>query len=211
MMIADLRRDYQHGDLLEPDMEANPLRQFALWLQQALAASLPEPNAMTLATVSAAGQPAARTVLLRGYDERGFVFYTNYDSRKGEEIAANPRVALLFFWPELERQVRIEGMAAPVAPEESDAYFRTRPHGSRLGAWASRQSAVIPGRGVLEAEMEALAAKYPGDDVPRPPHWGGYRVMPTAIEFWQGRPNRLHDRLRYLPVGDGWRLERLAP
>jgi pyridoxamine 5'-phosphate oxidase len=200
------------GGLREADMDADPFRQFRLWMDQALAAPLREPNAMTLATATPDGRPSARMVLLRGVDTRGFVFYTNSQSRKGQELAANPHVALVIYWAELDRQVRIEGRAEPISAAESDAYFRSRPHGSRLAAWASEQSRVLPSRATLDERMREVTARYPGDDVPRPPHWGGYRVVPICIEFWQNRPNRLHDRLRYERLADGaWRIERLAP
>jgi pyridoxamine 5'-phosphate oxidase len=212
MSIADLRRDYSQPPLLESDVDADPFRQFRAWLEEALAGGLPEPNAMILATVSADGQPSARTVLLRGFDDAGFVFYTNYDSRKGRELAENPRAALVFYWPELQRQVRVEGPVEFVAPEQSDHYFRTRPRDSQLGAWASPQSAVLANRGVLEERFQEVEKLYEGRDVPRPPNWGGYRVRPAVLEFWQGRPGRLHDRLCYrrLPSGS-WQIERLSP
>jgi pyridoxamine 5'-phosphate oxidase len=198
--------------LSEADLDPNPFRQFQTWLDQAVAAGLREPYAMTLATATPDGQPSARMVLLRGLDERGFAFFSNYASRKGEELDANPRAALVFYWAELDRQVRIEGPVEKTSAEESDAYFRGRPEGSRLGAWASRQSSVIAGRHVLEAEMRELQARFPDGTIPRPPHWGGYRVRPTVIEFWESRPNRLHDRLRYVRREDGgWRIERLSP
>lgn len=212
MDIANMRKEYIGGGLFEADVDADPLRQFEKWFEQAMTAQLPEPNAMTLATATPDGQPSARTVLLKGIDASGFTFFTNYDSRKGREIAANANAALLFFWPELQRQVRIEGTVERVAEAESDAYFRSRPLGSRLGACASQQSEVIPGRDVLEARVRELLQRYPDGNVPRPPHWGGYRVRPVSIEFWQGRPDRLHDRLRYQRMQpDGWRLERLSP
>jgi pyridoxamine 5'-phosphate oxidase len=193
-------------------MDADPMRQFAKWFQQALEANLPEPNAMTLATASRDGQPSARVVLLKMFDASGFTFFTNYDSRKGCELAANPRAALLFFWPELQRQVRTEGAVERVSEAESDEYFRSRPLGSRLGAWASQQSVVIADREVLEMRVREVMQRFPDGEVPRPPHWGGYRVRPSMIEFWQGRPDRLHDRLRYQRVHpDVWRLERLSP
>ena len=200
-----------HG-LSEADLAPDPFAQFQAWFDTALAAGLPEPNAMTLATATPDGRPSARMVLIKGVDPRGFVFYTNYESRKGRELEANPWAALVFYWPELERQIRIEGRVERVAAEESDAYFASRPLGSRLGAWASPQSQVIPGRDVLEARLRDLEARFASGDVPRPPHWGGYRVVPEAVEFWQGRPSRLHDRLRYTRQADGrWAIERLAP
>lgn len=212
MSIADLRREYTLRGLTEDDVAADPLTQFRVWFDQALAAQVIEPNAMTLATVAADGQPSARIVLLKAFDERGFVFYTNYESRKGVELAAHPRVALIFYWPDLERQVRVEGQAERVTSDESDAYFMSRPEGSRLGAWASPQSRVIAGRDVLEQRLRELQAEFHERQVPRPPHWGGYRVVPQMVEFWQGRPSRLHDRLRYVQQnGDSWRVERLAP
>ncbi|HTU16609.1 MAG TPA: pyridoxamine 5'-phosphate oxidase [Gemmataceae bacterium] len=212
MKIADLRKEYMWGGLSEAEMDVDPLRQFEKWFQQALAANLPEPNAMTLATAAPDGQPSARVVLLKGFNASGFTFFTNYDSRKGREIAANARAALLFFWPELQRQVRIEGTVERVTEAESDSYFRGRPLGSRLGAWASAQSEVIPSRDVLEDRVREVAERFPDGEVPRPPHWGGFRLRPLTIEFWQGRPDRLHDRLRYRQVQPGeWRLERLSP
>jgi pyridoxamine 5'-phosphate oxidase len=200
-----------HG-LSEADLDADPFGQFRAWFDQALAAGLPEANAMTLATATPDGRPSARTVLIKGVDARGFVFYTNYASRKGRELAANPYAALVFYWAELERQIRIEGRVEQVAPADSEAYFQSRPLGSRLSAAASRQSEVIAGRDELERRVAELAAECASGEVPRPPHWGGYRVVPSAIEFWQGRPNRLHDRLRYRLAQDGaWVIERLSP
>lgn len=192
--------------------DPRPLPLFTRWYDEAVQAKLPEPNAMTLATAQADGAPSARIVLLRGFDERGFEFFTNYQSRKGDELAANPRAALVLFWAPFQRQIRIEGNVQKLSVEESDNYFRKRPFGHRLGALVSPQSQLIPGRGFLEERMKQLLQEYDGQEVPRPPNWGGYRVVPHAIEFWQGRLNRLHDRLRYRRADDGsWIIERLAP
>ena len=210
--LADLRTEYMQRGLDEGQMEADPIRQFQIWFDAAVAAGHPEPNAMAVATATLEGAPSARMTLLKGLDERGFVFYTNYESRKGGELAANPRAALIFFWVLLERQVRVEGRVERVSGAESDTYFHSRPVGSQLGAAASPQSQVIGGRAELEQAYRALEETYAGREVPRPPHWGGFRVLPQVIEFWQGRPSRLHDRLRYTRAPDGdWRIERLAP
>jgi pyridoxamine 5'-phosphate oxidase len=210
--IADLRKDYTLKGLSIFDTHPNPFIQFQQWFDQALTAQLPEPNAMTLATATRGGQPKARMVLLKGFDERGFVFYTNYNSQKGQELAENPQASLVFWWAELERQVRICGRVEKASEKESDEYFYSRPLNSRLGAWASNQSEVIESREVLEQRMQELQMKYQNQDVPRPQHWGGFRVIPTEIEFWQGRSNRLHDRLLYTRLDDGsWKIVRLSP
>jgi pyridoxamine 5'-phosphate oxidase len=209
--LAELRKDYARGSLDEASVDPDPIRQFQLWFQQALDARLPEPNAMTVATVDAKGRPSARILLIKGVDERGFVFFTNYESRKGRELAANPHASLLFYWTELERQVRIEGIVERTSAEQSDAYFASRPLGSRIGAWASEQSQEIVHRTELEARERAFAERF-GENPPRPPHWGGYRLVPERIEFWQGRPSRLHDRILYTREVDGnWRISRLSP
>ena len=210
MDIADLRKSYERDALDETASAANPLSQFERWFEQALAAKLPEPNAMTLATVAADGRPSTRVVLIKGFDAHGLVWYTNYESRKGQELAARPVAALQFHWVELERVVRIEGRVEKTSAEESDAYYQTRPLDSRLGAWASPQSQVIESRAVLVAGAAKVAAQWLLHP-PRPPHWGGYRLVPDAWEFWQGRKSRLHDRLRYRQADGGWVRERLAP
>ena len=209
---ADLRREYTRAGLLEADLAPDPIKQFRRWFEEALAAGLHEPNAMTLATATPDGRPSARVMQLKGYDEQGFVFYTNYEGRKGRELEENPYAALVFYWGKLERQVRIEGRVSRVSEEESDAYYHSRPRGSQLGAWASEQSRAVEDRGVLEGRLRALEREHVGREVPRPPFWGGYRVEPEAIEFWQGRENRLHDRLVYRRVeGGGWEISRLQP
>lgn len=212
MSIAELRQEYSRRELRMDDVEDDPIVQFQQWFEEALEADLDEPNAMTLSTATPDGQPSARIVLLKGVDERGFAFYTNYRSQKGRELGQNPQAALTFLWKPIERQVRIEGTAHRMPDEESDAYFRSRPRGSQLGAWTSPQSQIVDGREELEHRMEAVKTEYEGeDDVPRPPHWGGFRLKPQRIEFWQGRPNRLHDRIRYRYLGSDWTRERLAP
>lgn len=210
MLIAELRQEYMRENLDESNIARDPLRQFQLWFDTAVQAQIPMVNAMTLATASAAGRPASRIVLLKCVDSRGFVFYTNYESRKGRELAANPAASLLFYWTELERQVRIDGSVEKVSAPESDDYFASRPLGSRHAAIASPQSEAVVDRAVLEARFADAAQRY-GRHPPRPPHWGGYRVLPDAMELWQGRANRLHDRVLYTRAGDGWKIERLAP
>jgi len=210
MDIAALRKSYEKDELDEQASAPDPLQQFQRWLEQALSAQLPEPNAMTLATVGEGGRPSTRVVLIKGYDTRGIVWYTNYESRKGRELAANPFAALQFHWVELERVVRIEGRVEKAGADESDAYYATRPLDSRLGAWASPQSRVIASRAVLVAAAAKAAAVH-ALNPPRPPHWGGYRLLPDTWEFWQGRKSRLHDRLRYRLDGSAWVRERLAP
>jgi pyridoxamine 5'-phosphate oxidase len=209
--LAALRRDYALATLDERDVDADPIRQFERWFADAAAARVPEPNAMTLSTATRDGVPSARIVLLKGVDANGFAFYTDYRSRKGAELAENPLAALTFLWKEIERQVRITGSVSRVSTHESDAYFRTRPLGSRLGAWASHQSAVLASRDELEARVQDVIGRFPDGDVPLPPHWGGFRVAPDEIEFWQGRPDRLHDRLLYRRGERGWEISRLSP
>lgn len=209
--VADLRRDYTQAALLESNADPDPFVQFQQWFEAAMKAELPEPNAMTLATITPEGMPAARIVLLKDFDDRGFVLFTNYDSAKGQELSQNPNAALVFLWAELERQVRIQGQVERISAEESDGYFYSRPHSSRLGAWASNQSEVIPNREVLDRQLEDLKVAYDGKEVPRPPHWGGFRIKPHTIEFWQGRTSRLHDRLRYRLSNGVWVVDRLSP
>jgi len=210
--IADLRKDYKLQSLSENNVLADPFAQFGKWWKEALGASIDEINAMTLATASADGMPDARIVLLKGFDEKGFAFYTNYHSSKGQQLTENPRACLVFLWKELERQIRISGLCVPVSDQENDAYFNSRPEGSRIGAWASPQSEVIDGRDWLEQNEKKVRGQFPGKEITRPAYWGGFRIKPTHIEFWQGRPNRLHDRIRYsLQKTGSWKIERLAP
>jgi pyridoxamine 5'-phosphate oxidase len=208
---AEMRKDYSLAGLAQKDLARDPFRQFEKWFQEVEAAKVAEPNAMVLATATRDGRPSTRTVLLKALDGRGFVFFTNYDSRKGRDIAENARVSLLFPWIAYERQVIVEGAVTKLPREESDAYFHSRPRPSQLAAWASPQSTIIGSRAALEEAMKTLEKKYAGLEVPLPPHWGGYRVTPESVEFWQGRRNRLHDRLRYRREKDGWIVERLAP
>lgn len=209
--INTLRHDFAGQTLDEKDVNAHPIIQFEKWFKEAVDSKVHEPNAMTVCTANKDGKPSARILLLRNFSENGFVFYTNYTSRKGSEILENPNCALLFFWPELERQVRIEGVLTRQTSEESDIYFNSRPRSSKLGAWASAQSKVIESRKVLDEEYKKLSEKYPDETVPRPPNWGGYILKPTTIEFWQGRPSRLHDRIVYVQENTKWKIERLAP
>jgi pyridoxamine 5'-phosphate oxidase len=208
--IAQLRKNYTFGQLLETEVPTNPLSLFQVWFDQAIKAECPEPNSMTLATADQVGNPSARIVLLKGADETGFTFFTNYESQKGKELAGRPHAALLFHWHELERQVRIKGVVEKVASSESDEYYHSRPPASRIGAWASPQSAEIPNREFLEEAEKRFSADF-GNEPPRPEHWGGYRLRPTELEFWQGRPSRLHDRIHYQIDGARWRITRLAP
>jgi pyridoxamine 5'-phosphate oxidase len=211
MSIADIRKDYQLKSLAESEVAKDPFAQFSIWWEEAVQSAIVEVNAMALSTVSPEGKPSSRIVLLKGYTEEGFVFFTNYTSDKGKQIEQNQHVSLLFFWKELERQVRIEGTASKIAAEESDAYFNSRPVGSRLGAWASPQSQKIADRAILDQELEKITAQFQEHEITRPPHWGGYRVEPTRIEFWQGRSSRLHDRILYEQVDQQWQISRLAP
>ena len=212
MSLADLRKNYALGGLRRADLNPDPIAQFNRWMQQALDAQLLEPTAMTLSTADQAGRPSGRILLLKGVDERGFLFFTNYESRKGRELSENPHAALVLFWAELERQVRLTGTVTKAPVEESEKYFKSRPRGHKLGAWVSNQSEVIANREVLERRLSKLESQYPGEEVPLPPCWGGYFLAPDAIEFWQGRPDRLHDRFRYTKHREGsWVIERLAP
>ncbi len=211
MNLADLRKDYALAGLAEKDLARDPFRQFEKWFAEAQAAKIAEPNAMVLATATRDGRPSTRTVLLKAVDGRGFVFYSNYESRKGRELDANPRASLTFPWVAMERQIIVEGPVTKVAREESEAYFHSRPRANQLGAWVSPQSTVIPDRRVLDGTLKAVEQKYAGQEVPLPPQWGGWRLAPELVEFWQGRRNRLHDRLRYRRDKDGWIIERLAP
>lgn len=211
MSISSIRKDYQLQSLELTDVAATPVLQFDKWWNEAVSSSIEEVNAMTLATVNPDGKPAARIVLLKGFDENGFIFFTNYLSEKGKSISAHPYASLVFFWKELERQVRVEGSCIQVSKSESDEYFLSRPIGSRLGAWASPQSTVISSRTVLDQNLDRVTAQYADGIVPRPDHWGGYRVIPEMVEFWQGRPSRLHDRIRYRKEESQWLIERLAP
>lgn len=210
--IADIRKEYRQQQLLEADAAANPFEQFNRWWDDAITSELDEVNAMTLATASASGMPSARIVLLKSASAAGFSFYTNYESHKAKEMAENPLACLVFFWKELERQIRITGVVEKISEAESDVYFQSRPAGSRIGAWSSPQSSIIPSREIIEANITKYEAVFAGIPITRPPHWGGYIVKPTVMEFWQGRPSRLHDRLRYSKQQDGgWKIDRLAP
>lgn len=210
--IADIRTEYKKQTLLESDVQANPVNQFEKWWGDALNSEIEEANAMTLATASGQGMPSARIVLLKGFSESGFVFFTNYQSHKGKELEENPNACLVFFWKELERQVRITGPVEKISAVESDEYFLSRPEASRIGAWASPQSSVIKAREVIDENSLAFVNRFAGGNIPRPPHWGGYIVKPLVFEFWQGRPSRLHDRIRYtLTENKSWMIERLAP
>jgi pyridoxamine 5'-phosphate oxidase len=211
MSIADIRTDYRRASLTEADVDADPFIQFSRWFDEAMKAEVVEPNAMCLATATRDAHPSARIVLLKGFDARGFVFFTDYRSRKGQELADNPHASLCFFWAELERQVRIGGTVQPITRAENDEYFQSRPRESRIGAWSSRQSSVLESRASLEAVLAANTARFDGAEVPLPDHWGGYRIAPQEIEFWQGRESRLHDRIRFRRDGDTWTRARLSP
>jgi pyridoxamine 5'-phosphate oxidase len=211
MDLFDLRKEYRNGTLDESSVHENPVKQFEKWFEEACASKLNEPNAMVISTVGVDGRPSSRVVLLKSFDEKGFVFFTNYESRKGKELEQNPFASLLFFWPELERQVRIEGRAERISRAESMAYYFSRPVNSRLGAWASMQSAVIESRRLLEKKWEEMKARFEGKEIPLPDFWGGYRIVPDAFEFWQGRESRLHDRIAYKKSENGWKIVRLSP
>lgn len=212
MNFNTVRKEYATHGLTESDLDPNPFTQFQRWYEEAVAANVIEPNAMTLATATRDGIPSARTILLKGFDERGFTFYTNYESQKGKELAENPNAALVFYWATFERQIRITGVINKISPEESEAYFKTRPMGARLGAWVSLQSQVIPNREILEERLTELMNELADTEtIPMPPYWGGYCLVPSAIEFWQGRVNRLHDRFRYTRQENEWLIERLSP
>jgi len=211
LYINTLRHDFSKQTLDEKDVNPNPFLQFEKWFKEAVDAHVNEPNAMTVATATKQGKPSARILLLRNFNENGFVFYTNYNSSKGGNISENPQAALLFFWPELERQVRIEGVLEKQSAEDSDVYFQTRPRTSKLGAWTSPQSKVVANRNELDEAYQKMESKFPDENVPRPEHWGGYILKPISIEFWQGRPSRMHDRILYSKIADNWKIERLAP
>ena len=212
MNLADLRKEYTLAGLRRTDLAQDPIVQFSRWLEAAIASGLPEPTALTVATVDRNGQPSARTVLLKAVDQRGFIFFTNYESRKGKDLATNARCALTLYWKELERQICVGGAAEKISREESEVYFKSRPPGSRRAAWVSPQTEIIAGRAALEDKLKLIQEKFPGDEIPLPPYWGGYVVVPATVEFWQGRPNRLHDRFLYTRQQDGsWRIDRLAP
>ena len=210
--IAAIRKDYKLQSLDEKDVQQDPIKQFEKWWQDVLGSTIEEVNAMTLATANKNGRPSARIVLLKGFTKDGFIFFTNYESHKGSELLENPQASLVFFWKELERQVRVEGIAEKISQEESDTYFNSRPEGSKIGAWASPQSKVIASRKIIEANVTATEKKFSGANIQRPQHWGGYIIKPSVIEFWQGRPSRLHDRIQYSKQENGtWKIERLAP
>lgn len=211
MSIADIRTDYRQATLSESDVADDPITQFLTWFDQALAARVPEPNAVCVATVGADGCPSARMVLLKGADQRGFVFYTDYRSRKGQELTLHPCAALCFFWTEVERQVRITGSVERISRDEANEYFQSRPRGSQIGAWTSVQSSVLTSRSVLENELQQNMQRFSEGDIPLPEHWGGFRIIPREVEFWQGRASRLHDRIRYVRDGETWHKERLSP
>lgn len=211
-LIADIRKEYKLQTLNKMDVDENPINQFGKWWAEAMQSNIDEVNAMTLATADLDGKPSARIVLLKGFDEKGFVFFSNYQSHKAKDMESNARVSLLFFWKELERQIRIEGTVSKISGAESDAYFKSRPQGSKIGAWASPQSRVISSRKIIEANVSEVEENFAGNEIERPPHWGGYVVKPALIEFWQGRASRLHDRIQYtIQEGANWKIERLAP